>query len=183
MSLVSVIKNIEQRPISDFNLYGIIPDTVKLVVYHELLKYRNMEQLLGTENVFVLLMESNYNVGHFVSITYHQSDNVLEWFDPYGMTHDNLIKKLDYYHNGQYYFNMLLHDFISRTQCKFVINRTKYQSLKNNSQTCGRWTGFRILFGNRLSVFHNAMIEMKKVYPIPFDDMIVILTMLATLNH
>ncbi len=183
MSLLRVIKNIEQQPITGDYLHKIIPQTTKIIAYHELRNTKSMYDLLGSDNQFILLLESEYNTGHFVAVIYHTDSNTLEWFDPYGKTHDQLINKgLSYYTNngGEYFFNTLLFNFIQISNCKYSINKNRYQLLKNNSQTCGRHSGFRLV----LSKLHNdqynkAMQELKSHYNIPYDDLIVLLTMLS----
>lgn len=187
MSLLKVLKNAEESPLSDSDLRHIVQnDELSVIPYHELPKYSNLEECFNGLNCFILLLESNYNSGHYVAIVYNPKVNELSFNDSYGLTHNNLILKLDYYthkDNGQYFFHRLKNDFINRYGCKYVENGYQYQYKSGEVNTCGRYAAFRcLMYYMPMNKYNRDMKELMDKLRLQADDLISILTLINTLG-
>lgn len=179
-NILNLIRKKESLPISDSDLRKIIGYDIPVVSYHDLPNYSRLEDIWGGRKQFILLMESRFNSGHFVSIIYSDLTNTIEFYDPYGNTHNTLIKKLNYYvsENGQYFLNNLFKQFQQMTNCRILYNRYVYQTSHDQIQTCGRHCAVRILFSQQNNVeYHRNLQQIKDQYSIPYDDMITMMTL------
>ena len=80
--------NLESYPLSGKEVEAICGDGTQVVSYHELPNFMSIEQLLGNTKSAILLYETKYNVGHYCSL-YFDKNNILHFFDPYGMNPDD----------------------------------------------------------------------------------------------
>jgi hypothetical protein len=121
----------------------------KILKYSELGKYYNdtVEELLPEETDYrIILIEQNYNTGHWVCILRY--GKTIEWFDSYGIKPPNELNFISAVKNkflGQKKKTLidLLDDAKSRGW-NVIYNKKKLQKLKNGINTCGRWVILRI---------------------------------------
>ena len=69
------------QPLSGSQMHQIDP-SLRVIAYHELDKYKNIDQLLGPEKAVCILFEDQYNSGHYILVS-KRPDNTIEYFDPY----------------------------------------------------------------------------------------------------
>lgn len=184
MSLISFLRNAEQRPLSDSDLRHITRNPrLKVIPYHELPKYTRLEDCFNGNNYCIILLESAFNNGHYIALCYNQKNNELSFNDSYGQSHDKLIRKLDYYthtDNGEYFLNRLIRDFKNRRQCTYVQNTQTYQYLSNQVNTCGRYAAIRcVLNFMTLSQYNKSMIDLMEYLKMSPDDLISLLTLIS----
>lgn len=182
MDLISILKRAEENPLSDTDLRHITRnETLKVIPYHELPNYTTLEQCFNGHHYFILLLESEYNSGHYVAVVYNPKINELSFNDSYGMPHNRLIKKLDYYTHedgGQYFFHRLKDDFVNRYRCKYVSNTVKFQYKSGHVNTCGRWASIRcLLYWMSMEEYNSNMLKLMDKLRINPDDLISILTL------
>jgi hypothetical protein len=136
---MQVYDNIMGRPLSGEEIYNSLLKKTKIVRYSELHNYDNLNQLMKPFNNICLLYESKPSYGHWVCLILHKKDNIIEYFDPYGMFID---KPLDYVDND--YLIQSNQDFpylsklINDSNYKVIYNKSKLQSKNEDIATCGR---------------------------------------------
>ena len=130
------IANLEKYPLSGKEVCDIAGDGTRIIPYHELIKYRSIEELLANSPV-IILFETKYDVGHYTALYYDQND-VLHFFDPYGMKPDEELN-FAHYNNTPYLTNLL-----SKYTKPLKVNNFRYQKWTEDINTCGRHSGVRI---------------------------------------
>lgn len=104
--------------------------------------YKNLNlssRLDNLINCMFLLYENMPNVGHWVLVFYDEVDNIIEFFDPYGMLIDDQLK-YSYYAMKE---PMLTKKFLNMNYPIFEINDEQFQSYKSGINTCGKWCCIR----------------------------------------
>ena len=130
-------------------------DMNKIIKYSELSNYTCFSQLLPNEQDFiVLLIEQKENSGHWVCIV-RENENIY-LFDSYG---SSLDRELGFVEKSM---RVLLGEdkrYVERmikckcAKCKdfnIIENVSKFQSLKNDIATCGRWCILFIEMTNKM---------------------------------
>ena len=138
-----IIKNAESIDLSLEDIKIITNNECDVVVYHNLVQYNSIEDLLGEKGAVILLFETKRNFGHWTAIFYQDENrNSLEFFDSYGFYPD---EELDYakYDNTPY-----LTDLLKKSKLPYIYNKKKLQVFAHEINTCGRWTSLRIVFRN-----------------------------------
>jgi len=123
--------------------------STKIIKYSELGKYYNdtVEELLPLDIDYrIILIEQNYNSGHWVCILRY--GKTIEWMDSYGIKPPNELNFISSFKNkmlGQSKKTLvdLLGDASSRGW-NVIYNKKKLQKLKDGINTCGRWVLLRI---------------------------------------
>lgn len=179
--LLKSIRNSESIALSDKDIHKVL-ENIKIIPYHLLPTYTRLEELLFPHNRFILLLESKFNSGHYVSIIYHATQNVLEFYDSYGKTHHELIEKLHWYthkdNTQELFLDRLFKQFQEKTQCNIIYNKVAFQFLSGKINTCGRWAVFRcILSEMNMKQFNKEMVAIRNHYNINYDELITMLTL------
>lgn len=109
------------------------------------------EEFSNKPSCIVIIFQKNDihdPVGHFFTILF--KDHEIEYFDPYGFN----IKKL--YHITQQPNS--LSRLLTQSNKKIIQNTTKYQQLRDDIETCGRWCVSRIkMYKYSNKQFHKFM--------------------------
>lgn len=119
----------------------------KVIKYSDLANYSNINELLPNDKDFrVILIESQYQVGHWVAILKY--GNIIEWWNSYGTKPEydfkfisNTIKHL--LGQGGNLLTKLLNTRGKDQQLYY--NKKKCQKIVEGVNTCGRWCIARIL--------------------------------------
>jgi hypothetical protein len=113
------------------------------ILYSDLGKYKNLDELLGPENYCIVLYQtSSRTTGHFVAITRNDFTGQVSYNDSYGIkSPDEEIQYTPYDKPLPKYLTRLLQgtDYIS--------NNVDYQATGKVS-TCGRWSSLFCLLRN-----------------------------------
>jgi len=141
------IKNLEKISLSNYDVMNLINGRANLVLYPEISKYNNIDQLLGEHAACIILYLTKENYGHWCCI-FKQNPKVIQFFDSYGEMVDSA---LDYKMNP--YFKKtsgmdlplltgLLYKAFDKYEIRF--NNFKFQQDKKDVNTCGRFCVVRI---------------------------------------
>jgi hypothetical protein len=131
-----VIDNV-LTPIDDSKIKYYLPDA-RIYKYNELNQYNNIEDLLPYDkSYFILLVESDYNYGHWVSVS--RINNTIQYHDPYGLYPSsplgwNTKEKNETLGQQHKYLN----DLFDKTPLKVVYNCYDFQNNNKDIATCGR---------------------------------------------
>lgn len=155
-----VLKENEDIALSGQDILDLLNGQTKIVLYRNLDKFENIDELLAPHDNAMILFESKPSYGHWC-LLFRRPDQVIEFFNPYGgypfetLDHvpDDFRKK-----SNQHYpwLDRLLYD----SPYKLEYNEFPFQKLGPNIRTCGRWCVARLLFGfmtleEFADLFHN----------------------------
>ena len=135
------IKEEESQPLTGSQMHQIDPK-LRIVAYHELDRFKTLDQLLGKDKAVCMLYESEYNNGHYVLLLEH-ANGTLELFDPYGkldgkgINLDDEIKYSDYSRDHLNGHPPELTQLIKQSGKKLIINHYPFQKMSDSISTCG----------------------------------------------
>ena len=134
-------------PLSDEQIVELCkPLQVKIITYNQLKNYDSIEQLFAHCKNIALLFRYQPNYGHWVSLLYYPP-NLIEVFDSLGQMIDNELMADDSTNKmlGQNdpTLSKLLFNWLNENKNhKIWYNEIPFQH--KNTETCGRWTAYRI---------------------------------------
>lgn len=150
---------------------------VKIVVYSDLPKYKNLDQLLDPYGRVVILYETNdIDNGHYTCL--FRNKNGINYFDSYGM---KIEKPLDYFGDGikektgsnNNYLNKLLY----QDKYKIYYNNHRLQTFGSGIATCGRWCIIRMFYPDiDENAFYKLFKESSDESGISMDNIVTKLT-------
>lgn len=119
----------------------------KVIKYSDLSNYANINELLPNDKDFrVILVESQYNSGHWVALLKY--GDIIEWWNSYGTKPEydfkfvSLVAKHLLGQGGNLLTKLLN---TKRPDQKVYYNKKKVQKIVEGVNTCGRWCIARIL--------------------------------------
>jgi hypothetical protein len=142
------IKNLIKYPLSDDEIFELLNGQTKIVLYPDLKKYKNIDELFYPyDNVVILYIVQNKNgnvSGHWVGLL--KRGDTIEFFDSYGSKPDDTFDHIDYdvrVQNGE--IKPLLSRLLKNSPYKLEYNEKQLQKLKYGINTCGYYVVLRIL--------------------------------------
>ena len=175
MDIESIILQ-EKKPLSDDDIKHILGSDCKILEYKDLLKYRNINEILSKDrDYFVLLYELKASSGHWTTVLKY--NNTLEHFDPYGIKPDgelnwigaSIRKRL---HEQFPYLSKLFNE----SNMNVIYNHTRFQSYNTVISTCGAHVAHRIyrfIHNNfDLDDYTNYMNHIRNEYKLSYDEVV-----------
>ncbi|HNE92513.1 MAG TPA: hypothetical protein PKG56_00070 [Chitinophagaceae bacterium] len=161
---MDIIKYFENVPLSDKNVLDLVNGRANIVLYQDLHKYDNIDQVLGPYGATFLLYEFKPKYGHWVAL-FKRTPKVIEYFDSYGNVPDEVldhipIKYQKLLHQDYPYLSKLLYE----SPYNIEYNEHHFQKLDKNIRTCGRFAGLRILFR------HFTLNKFAQIFDNPYSD-------------
>lgn len=156
----NLVLKIEDLPLSGDDLIDIAnclgADRVKWMLYDDLDKIENVDQLFGQDfdSVYLLLQirdpSKNSTVGHWVCFIYHRERNEYYWHDPYGL---KIIQDLSFTHEPDHIIKLTKNLSIEE-------NTHRHQEFRDTISTCGRHCCLRSVFYHLdPEEYHNLVIK------------------------
>lgn len=139
------IKKYIDTALSNRDITRMLGGKCNIVLYPDLHKYSDIDQLLYPYDACVILYCNKRNYGHWCCV-FKIDDDDIEFFDPYGMFPDDEIKFIPaHFRNisNQNYTHLTALLLDSPYQVHY--NNYKLQKYKNDVKTCGRHCVVRIL--------------------------------------
>lgn len=170
------IKHLEKVSLSNYDVLHLLDGRANLVLYPDIRKYNNIEQLLGKYGACVILYLTKENYGHWCCI-FKQTPHIIQFFDSYGEMVDNALDyDMDPYFrkNGGMdlpLLTQLLFDAFDRYEIRF--NNFKFQEDKKDVNTCGRYCVVRLWLRNLDEYEFNDFMHSTKYNP---DQLVSLLT-------
>jgi len=152
-------------------------DMDHIMKYSQLANYNSLEELLPKPFDYkVILLENDYNSGHWVCII--RQNNIIELFNSYGIPIDTEFKYIPdwierWLGQDKRYLSKLIK---SSTGFTVISNKVPFQSKTKDIATCGRWVIHRIetsRMGYTLQEYINLMKSIQEKYDIPYDNLMV----------
>jgi len=142
------ISKLRQKTLSGNDILKFFNGKVKIVLYSDLRKYNNIDQLLNPYGRVAMLYyrekEPNY-YGHWISLI-KTNRNTVEVFDPYGTFIDDTLKSIntDFRKENYQYTPYLSKLLLEQKKYKVEYNDVPLQEMKQGTNTCGRWAIVRM---------------------------------------
>jgi hypothetical protein len=123
--------------LSNIDIVNLLDCKCKIILYPDLYKYKNLDEILGVSGTCIILFESQPNYGHWVCIMRRNND--VEFFNSYGGYPDDTLKHIEKKfainsHQDKPYLSLLM------INCPYNLsyNEFKFQKEKGDIKTCGR---------------------------------------------
>lgn len=142
------IKQLQSKSLSNEEIMKALDNKANLIIYPELYKYKTLDDVLGKWGKCIILFETQKNYGHWCCI-FKLKNRGIEFFDSYGNMVDTQLKKIDInfrIENNEFYPHLSL--LMLQSPYLLSYNHFKFQELKKNVNSCGRWCVLRLLFSN-----------------------------------
>ncbi len=178
-----VLDKLKDIALSDKDVMKLLDVRANLVLYPNLHKYRDIDELLGPYGACVILYESKKNYGHWVCC-FKLNEREIEFFNSYGdMTHDdgfpdaflshipaNFRKESNQNHT-------YLGDMLYNSKYDLSYNQYRFQKLGNRIKTCGRHTVCRLWLRNySLDKYREILKRWANDLDCDYDDVVAIWT-------
>ena len=166
--LNSIVTRAVKLPFDDSTIRSICKDKVTILLYSDLANVKDIAYILRNNPICLLYQTDGKYSGHWVSIV--MLDNVIYYFDPYGMG-------IDYYPNtttNEHY----LSDHLIRSGLPLVTNYVDLQAKKKDINTCGRFSALRCYFSNLTNSQFINMLNEKVALSSP-DNIVTMLTLIS----
>lgn len=142
------------------------------IVYDDLRKFQNLEQLLSLGAVVILLQieaPRAPKVGHFILMMDH--GNHIEHFDSYGLNIDQETSITQEHH---------LTNLFKMSRKPIKENGKRLQTLREDVNTCGRWVAARLLLRE---MELDQFLKLISYFKVNTDDLVAIMTMLLQFKN
>jgi hypothetical protein len=173
-----IIKQYENIALSDKQVLKLIDGRANLILYPNLYKYKNIDEILNPYGACILLFEAMPKYGHWCCI-FKVNEKLIEFFNPYGGYPDDSLEyiPIDFrLKSHQYYPYLSILMYTSQYELSY--NEYKFQKHGNNIKTCGRWCALRLSFRNvTLDEFYVLIKFMNDKLNINNDELVTLLTM------
>lgn len=141
-----IIDKKKSKSLSGEEVLGLCGNKAELYTYPELVKYNDIDKILGKHKACIILYLTKANYGHWVCL-FKQNKDTLCFFDSYALMPDDELKFVPM--NFRKYNNELyphLTYLMYKSGYKVDYNNHRLQSKKRDTATCGRWVGARLAF-------------------------------------
>ena len=176
-ALLDDITNSEAIPVSDADILKMANNQTKIVLYEQLgqMAVGDFMKLFRpeTNNSIILLYQLDSGFGHWICIIYDVNDSQKFFhFCPYGLHPDSML-------DSKYPFRDLTRLY-QESRVPVDVSTFKYQKVRDNVNTCGRWSAVRALYWYMSNDEFKSYITTTKPGLLikNLDDLITVMTML-----
>jgi hypothetical protein len=133
------------RALSANDILQLTKGKTNIIVYPELYKAKNIDELLTPYGCCVILYMSAQNYGHWVCLI--KNKNTLEFFCSYGMMIDDQLLFIPKDFANQTHQNYpYLTKLIAESRYRLSVNTKQIQAYDEKVASCGRHVALRILY-------------------------------------
>lgn len=143
LPLDKVILKLEKILLTESDIVKMTNGNANVLLYEDLQKYNSIDDAFEGKPALVLLFQNTKFSGHWVTL-YKIKSNTLYYFDSYGFSMDSEISFSKYLISIGIKTHPTLTYLIQKSGYKIIQNKIRFQTLSNNSNTCGRWCAHRI---------------------------------------
>ena len=173
-----VVENSEKVALTNVDIEYLTNKKCNIFLYSDLMELKTIHDVLGPHGAAIILYQTTDRLfGHYACIFKKKgSDNVLEFYDSYGVTMDKELKfsKFNTKNMGGRLVPHLT-DMVERSVYRVESNTKSLQKNRRDINTCGRYAALRIIFRELNNKEFNYMIASNKHYD--SDYAVSILTM------
>jgi hypothetical protein len=135
------IKKLEKKALSNDDLEKMTNHKCNIYVYDDLFNFKTLDDVLGKNGCFILLYESKENYGHWTCMI-KINNKLVEMFDSYGIKPDREFNYMPKDFKKIPYLSKLMKE----SPYELSYNHHRFQQLKKDINTCGRWCALRVNF-------------------------------------
>lgn len=178
----NIIKKAEKVALSDKEVLDLVDNKARLIVYPDLHKYKNIDDVLGKYGACIILFEAKPNYGHWCCL-FRVNDKLIEFFNPYGGIYEGYPDEGLKYISKEFreetnqlipYLSYLMLD----SPYELSYNEYKFQELKDGINTCGRHVATRLACRKiSLNEYYELLTYLSKKYDLTYDGVVTVLTM------
>jgi hypothetical protein len=174
---MNIIKKYENVALSNIDILKLLDHKANIILYPDLHKYKNIDEILEPYGACVLLFEAVPQYGHWVCL-FKVNNDTLEFFNPYGgYPDDSLLSINKYFRKISKQDKPKLSLLMLNSPYKLTYNEFPFQKKHKNVKTCGRHCVFRLL--NRflnLYQYLDFLNFLSKKWNLDYDAIVTILT-------
>ena len=154
--------------------------TEKVIKYSDLEKYNDINQVIPESKGYrIILVETKNSTGHYCCLLKY-NDRIFEWYDSYGMKPDQefefISPKMQEILDEKIHILSFMLNKLKKEGGNYFYNKVKFQEMRPNINTCGRWCCFRIFCFMKhnmdLGHFQTFMETAKNKYQLPYDVLV-----------
>ena len=177
----NILKQYEDIALSDKQVLKLIDGKANLILYPNIHKYKNIDEILYPYEACIILFEAKPRYGHWCCI-FKINNKLLEFFNPYGGYPDDSLEYIPIdFRLKSYQFYPYLSILMYNSPYELSYNEYKFQKHGNDIKTCGRWCAIRLIFRNlSLDEFYHLIKYLKDLLNITSDELVTLLTMHIT---
>lgn len=175
---MDIIKEYEEVALSNFDLIKLVDGKAKVVIYPNLINYKNIDEVLGKYGACFLLFEAKPRYGHWVCLI--KRGNVIEFFNSYGGYPDTSLDYIPMHFreiSNQVYpiLSLLLYE----SPYELEYNEFQFQKKSKDIKTCGRHCVVRILLKDLdIYQYKSFLDNIRKNTKLNYDEIVTLLTLL-----
>lgn len=172
-----MLERLEKIALSNRDITKLLNNKAKIILYPNLHKYQNIDQVLGPNEACVLLFEFKPEYGHWCCV-WKQDKQTLSFFNPYGGWPDDSLLYIDGSFrdktNQEYPY---LSELMLKSPYKLTYNQFAFQKHNKDIRTCGRHCVVRLYCRNLTDEeYHEFITDNMKKYRITADQLVTMLT-------
>lgn len=144
--LLAKIDTYKSKSLSDIDMKALMGGRCNILVYGELQRVSDLNQILKPYDVCFILYEWYPGYGHWCALVRHKNTGGVEFFDPYGGFPDSQLSHVpaDFVHeSGQ--DDKYLSKLMLKYDGPLSYNEFKFQHKDKNISSCGRWCCLRAI--------------------------------------
>lgn len=146
--LVGAVNELKDVALSDSDIKDMMKEQLisnfNVIPYPEIKNYKNIDDLLGPENLCFILYMWKPNYGHWCLL--QRSGDLIEFFDPYGDFPDSQLERVpEPFRTESGQSEKMLTKLLLNYDGELSYNEHKFQHSKEDIKTCGRWTLVRAI--------------------------------------
>ena len=170
-----MLKKLINKPLSNKDIMNNVNHNISFIVYPYLKKYDDIDDVFNGNKSILILYLQNKNFGHWTCIN-KLSDNLIEFFDPYGFIIDQELKFNTKKKNKLLdQSSPILSKLLINSKYKLSYNEFSFQDNGSNINTCGRHCVVRMNnLGLSLLKYKSVFDDFKGIYS-P-DEIVTIMT-------
>lgn len=136
------------KSLTGIEIEKALNNNCKIITYSKLSNFDDIDSVIGSKKYVVILFETRKYYGHWCCL-FKNNKGSIEFFDSYGIMPDDELKyssKVFRKNNNMF----LPHLTYLLLVCPYNIeyNNYKFQKMKKNISTCGRWCIVRCLLSD-----------------------------------
>jgi len=137
-SIKNLIKKAEEVELTGEQMTLITEGKCRVIAYEELENCNTIDACFQGKEGLIILYQKRNNNGHWC-LLFKENANTLSFYDPYAFQMDEELKFSDYNlqkHQGQQVGHLTA--LIDKSNYKLIQNKTRFQKMENDINTCGR---------------------------------------------
>lgn len=177
---MNILKKYEDIALSNYDILELLDDKVNIVLYPNLYKYNNIDEVLGPHGAAILLFEAKPRYGHWVCLM--KRENVIEFFNSYGGIRlgfpDESLKHIpENYRKKSNQDIPILSLMLLESPYDLEYNEFNFQKKSSKVKTCGRHTVVRLLLKDLDIYQYKEFLDMLcEEFDLDYDELVTMLT-------